>query len=280
MADKRDYYEILGVDIDVETVLADGDDRTCRIAEEGDRVGGVGVPAVGDEVPGADHHAVVVDLELRAGGLAHDGGGQCRVAAARDGERLLERHLGEVQQDAEEVARLVRTRDVVRLVLDEELLHGVEADGLGEPRLDRERRLVEPRAVDGREDAVEARDALQVVDGGVVRVQRAVIAEQAVAVAHERIVRILELAPLPELCRDDVLFLEDVVDVGHAVAVRAGKGCGIVGMNTGTASDAGNIMVLWDHTNSVRVWARKCTGPVPGPGDAVGIVYWTPGSFQ
>ncbi len=143
----------------------------------------------------------------------------------------------EVEQNTEKVSGFMGAGDVMCFVFDEEFLHGIETDGFSEFGFDGERSFVEACAIDCIEDAVELSDAFQIIDICVMCVESAVISEQTVAVFDERIFRIFEFASLPELGRNHMLFLEDMIDVRHAVAIRAGKCGGIIGVNTSAAAD-------------------------------------------
>lgn len=79
------------------------------------------------------------------------------------------------------------------------------------------------------------------------------IAEQAVTVTDKRIFGILKFAPLPELQRDDVLFLKDVVDLWHAVTVGTRKGRRIIGMDASAASHARHVVMMRNHEASVYI---------------------------
>lgn len=160
------------------------------------------------------------------------------------------------------MTRLVRTRDVVRLIFDEKFLHGRKANGIREFRFFRQGRFVKTRAVDCVQNAIELCDALEIVDVGVVTVERSVVAEKPMAVSHERIFRVLEAATLPKLRRDHVFLLENVIDIWHAVAIGTRKRCGIVGMNSSTTPDTRNIMMLRDHENSIKSGLKTRSKPI------------------
>ena len=148
------------------------------------------------------------------------------------------------------MACFVRACDVVCFVFDEEFLERIETDGVGQVGFDGQGSFGEARAVDGLECAVESGDALEVVDVGVVRIEATVIAQEAVAIANEWIVRIFEFTALPEWRRDDVFFLKDMVDFGHAFAIWTRKSRRIIGVYARSTADTRHIMVLRYHEAS------------------------------
>ena len=177
------------------------------------------------------------DLQRPAAGRRDDRRGERGVAAGGDREvgpvvRQAE-PLGDLEpdQDAEEVARLVRAGDVARLVLDPDPAAGGEAEPVGELLGTRERRLDEAVPVDARDLAVERADD---VDELVVAEPEAVRVQQ-VAVADER-VRLV--APLRERDPGEVeLAPEDVVDVAGA-GVRAEERVRVVRLRDPAAARA------------------------------------------
>jgi hypothetical protein len=185
-------------------------------------------------------------LQPPARSPGHDGGGQRRVAARRDGERpadargRLEQagpfgHL-EVDREAHEVPCLVRARHVAGLVLHPDAAVGLEPEGVRQVVLADERRDPEAVAVHLSHGVVEPPDDLHVRVVAEARVLRQVVRAEQPAVPQ---VGVLLGRVVGE---PDALHVEapdqDVVDVGAVTRVGTPERVGLVEPDHRPASGA------------------------------------------